>query len=87
VILAYTALRALSWLKRLALATESLARSSSLLASIESERHARESAAPRRPRAVEFGSLDVAEAERRWRADREASAEGVREAIEELEGR
>lgn len=64
-------LRLLVFLRRIALALESLARSQSELSEhARNLRLARAARAARRPRATEFGVLDIKESEKRWRAER-----------------
>ena len=72
----FSNLRALAFLRRIARAAERQADSLETLARIELERWSRESA-PRHPKHSEFGQLDVAEAERRYRKIREAEEAGV----------
>lgn len=71
-------LRALVWLKRLTLATESIARSQEILAAAEAARQA-----PRpKPQLTVFDELDVRGAERDWDARRRLEADEAGEEID-----
>jgi hypothetical protein len=76
----FTLLRSLALLRRTTRALESLASSQHTLATIAIERRDRiQQRRTRKPRPTEFGTLDIAEVNKRWHAERAADAEGMGE--------